>query len=80
MYDTGPPAVDSVRAMMQQSIGAVPDGLPVSTVAMSDEYDPVALWLRANARPFFDREAHAGRSAARSRLRRRVPFLASAHE
>ena len=45
--------------MMQQSIGAVPDGLPVSTVAMSDEYDPVAMWLRANARPFYDREAHA---------------------
>ena len=51
--------MDSVRAMMQQSIGAVPDGLPVSTVAMSDEYDPVAMWLRANARPFYDREAHA---------------------
>jgi len=50
--------VDSVRAMMQQSIGAVPDGLPVSTVAMSDEYDPVALWMRAGARPFYDREAH----------------------
>nr|MYU47907.1 enhanced serine sensitivity protein SseB [Streptomyces sp. SID7803] len=33
--------------------------LPVSTVAMSDEYDPVAMWLRANARPFYDREAHA---------------------
>ena len=26
VYDTSPPAVDSVRAMMQQSIGAVPDG------------------------------------------------------
>lgn len=51
--------MDSVRAMMQQSIGAVPDGLPVSTVAMSDEYDPVALWMRASARPFYDREAHA---------------------
>ncbi|MFB7756668.1 enhanced serine sensitivity protein SseB, partial [Streptomyces sp. NPDC056121] len=31
----------------------------VSTVAMSDEHDPVAMWLRANARPFYDREAHA---------------------
>ncbi|MGW2641042.1 enhanced serine sensitivity protein SseB C-terminal domain-containing protein [Streptomyces sp. NPDC001348] len=59
VYDTSPPSVDSVRAMMQQSIGAVPDGLPVSTVAMSDEYDPVALWMRAKARPFYDREAHA---------------------
>lgn len=47
VYDTSPSAVDSVRAMMQQSIGAVPDGLPVSTVAMSDDYDPVALWMRA---------------------------------
>lgn len=45
--------------MMQQSIGAVPDGLPVSTVAMSDELDPVVMWLRVNARPFYDREAHA---------------------
>lgn len=59
MYDTSPPAVDAVRAMMQQSVGAVPDGLPVSTVAMTDAHDPVALWLRANARPFYDREAHA---------------------
>jgi hypothetical protein len=63
VYDTSPPAVDSVRAMMQQSIGAVPDGLPVSTVAMSDEYDPVALWMRANARPFYDREAHGAPAA-----------------
>ncbi|GAA5050287.1 enhanced serine sensitivity protein SseB C-terminal domain-containing protein [Streptomyces similanensis] len=59
VYDTSPPAVDSVRAMMQRSIGAVPDGLPVSTVAMSDEFDPVAMWLRANSRPFYDRDAHA---------------------
>jgi hypothetical protein len=44
--------------MMRQSIAAVPDGLPVSTVAMSDDYDPVAMWLRVNARPFYDREAH----------------------
>ncbi|MGA6173298.1 enhanced serine sensitivity protein SseB C-terminal domain-containing protein [Streptomyces sp. NPDC012600] len=59
LYDSGRASVDAVRAMMRQSIGAVPDGLPVSTVAMSDEYDPVAMWLRANARPFYDREAHA---------------------
>ncbi|CAL9307353.1 MULTISPECIES: enhanced serine sensitivity protein SseB C-terminal domain-containing protein [unclassified Streptomyces] len=58
LYDTGPAAVDTVRAMMRESVSAVPDGLPVSTVAMSDGYDPVALWLRANARPFYDREAH----------------------
>ncbi|MCX4845050.1 enhanced serine sensitivity protein SseB C-terminal domain-containing protein [Streptomyces sp. NBC_00893] len=59
LYDTSPPSVDAARAMMQQSVSAVPEGLPVSTVAMSDEYDPVAMWLRANARPFYDREAHA---------------------
>ncbi len=44
--------------MMRQSVAAVPEGLPVSTVALSDEYDPVGMWLRANARPFYDREAH----------------------
>ncbi|MEU9335202.1 enhanced serine sensitivity protein SseB C-terminal domain-containing protein [Streptomyces sp. NPDC048290] len=59
VYDTSPTAVDAVRAMMHQSIGACPDGLPVSTVVMSDEYCPVAMWMRANARPFYDREAHA---------------------
>ncbi|MEV6050531.1 enhanced serine sensitivity protein SseB C-terminal domain-containing protein [Streptomyces sp. NPDC052107] len=59
VYDTSPAAVDSVRAMMQQSIGAVPEGLPVSTVAMTDDYDPVVMWMRAGARPFYDREAHA---------------------
>ncbi len=64
LYDTSPAAVDTVRSMMRQSIGSVPDGLPVSTVALSDPYDPVALWLRANARPFYDREAHAGRGPA----------------
>ncbi|MFD3559264.1 enhanced serine sensitivity protein SseB C-terminal domain-containing protein [Streptomyces sp. NPDC058686] len=63
VYDTSPVSVDAVRAMMQQSVVAVPDGLPVSTVAMSDEHDPVALWLRANARPFYDREAHAAPAA-----------------
>ncbi|MGC0329398.1 hypothetical protein RKD23_002388 [Streptomyces sp. SAI-170] len=63
VYDTSPPAVDSVRAMMHQSIGAVPDGLPVSTVAMSDEYCPVAMWMRTHARPFYDREAHGAVAA-----------------
>lgn len=66
LYDTSGPSVDAVRAMMQQSIGTVPEGLPVSTVAMADEYDPVAMWLRVNSRPFYDREPHApaGRGAA----------------
>ncbi|MEQ4194441.1 MULTISPECIES: enhanced serine sensitivity protein SseB C-terminal domain-containing protein [Streptomyces] len=64
VYDPGTQAVESVRAMMRQSVGAVPDGLAVSTVAMSDPYDPVALWLRAHARPFYDRDAHAAPPAS----------------
>jgi hypothetical protein len=59
VYETSPAAVESVRSMMRLSVGAVPDGLPVSTVAMADDHDPVALWMRANARPFYDRDAHA---------------------
>lgn len=64
LYDDGDRSVESVRAMMHQSVGAVPEGLPVSTVAMSDAYDPVAMWLRANSRPFFDRDAHGAAPAA----------------
>lgn len=60
LYDNGPQAVEAARQMMQQSIAAVPEGLPVSSVAMSDDYDPVAMWLRRQSRPFFDRDAHAG--------------------
>ncbi|MEU6079705.1 enhanced serine sensitivity protein SseB C-terminal domain-containing protein [Streptomyces sp. NPDC047108] len=60
LYDASPEAVESARAMMQQSVGAVPEGLPVSTVAMSDAYDPVAMWLRTFARPFFDRDVYGG--------------------
>lgn len=60
LYDAGQASVDSVRLMMQQSVGALPDGLPVSSVAMSDDHDPVTMWLRSHARPFFDRDAHAG--------------------
>jgi hypothetical protein len=58
MYDTSPGAVEAVRVMMQQSAGAVPAGLPVSTVAMTDEYDPVAMWMRVHAAPFYDRDVH----------------------
>lgn len=57
LYDTSAPAVEAVRALMQRAIAQAPQGLAVSTVAMSDEYDPVALWLRANSRPFYHREA-----------------------
>ncbi|MFD9684843.1 enhanced serine sensitivity protein SseB C-terminal domain-containing protein [Kitasatospora sp. NPDC059088] len=57
LYESSPPAVEAVRALMQRAIAVAPEGLAVSTVAMADEFDPVALWMRANARPFFDREA-----------------------
>jgi hypothetical protein len=59
VYDTGPQAVEAVRAMMQQSIGGLPQGLPVSTVAMADDHDPVTMWMRAHAQPFFDREVNS---------------------
>ncbi|WSL80786.1 enhanced serine sensitivity protein SseB C-terminal domain-containing protein [Kitasatospora sp. NBC_01266] len=57
LYDTSPPAVEAVRALMQRAIAQAPPGLAVSTVAMSDDHDPVALWMRANTRPFYHREA-----------------------
>ncbi|QKW09321.1 enhanced serine sensitivity protein SseB C-terminal domain-containing protein [Streptomyces sp. NA04227] len=56
VYESSAPAVESVHTMMRQSVGAVPEGLAVSTVALTDEHDPVAMWLRAHARPFYDRE------------------------
>ncbi len=65
VYETSPAAVESVRAMMSQSVGVVPDGLAVSTVAMADDHDPVALWMRANARPFYDRDAHGPAGSGR---------------
>ncbi|MFD6416377.1 enhanced serine sensitivity protein SseB C-terminal domain-containing protein [Streptomyces sp. NPDC060194] len=64
LYDTARSSVEATRAMMRQSVGAVPEGLPVSTVAMSDAYDPVVMWLRANARPFYDRDAHGAAPSA----------------
>lgn len=57
LFDSSPQAVESVRQMMQHALAAAPAGVPVSTVAMSDPYDPVATWLHARARPFFDRGA-----------------------
>lgn len=54
--DPGERSAEAVREMMRQAITAVPDGLPVGTVAMADVYDPVAMWLRANTRPFYDRD------------------------
>ncbi len=58
LYDKSQQAVESVRLMMRQAVGVVPDGLPVSTVAMADAYDPVAMWMQANSRPFFDRDLY----------------------
>jgi hypothetical protein len=58
LYDTGPRSVEPVRLMVQQSLAAAPDGLPLATVAMADEYDPVAMWMRVYSRPFYDREAY----------------------
>ncbi|MFC4493870.1 enhanced serine sensitivity protein SseB C-terminal domain-containing protein [Streptomyces ovatisporus] len=63
LYDTGRQAVESAQQMMRESVAAVPDGLPVSSVAMSDDYDPVAMWLRRNSRPFFDRDVPAAHAA-----------------
>ncbi|WP_323369187.1 enhanced serine sensitivity protein SseB C-terminal domain-containing protein [Streptomyces alkaliterrae] len=64
LYDGSPPSVEAVQQMMRRSVSAVPEGLPVSTVLMADEYDPVAMWLRANARPFFDRDAQGAPAPA----------------
>ncbi|MFC5721250.1 enhanced serine sensitivity protein SseB C-terminal domain-containing protein [Streptomyces gamaensis] len=60
LYDTSPAAVESVRSMMREAVAVVPEGLPVSTVAMADEHDPVVLWMRARTRPFYDRDAAGG--------------------
>ena len=56
LYDNAPHSVEAAQQMMRQSISVVPEGLPVSSVAMSDDYDPVAMWLRRQSRPFFDRD------------------------
>ncbi len=55
LFDSGPAAVESVRLMMEHSLAFAPAGVAVSTVAMSDPYDPVALWLQVRAAPFYDR-------------------------
>ncbi|GAB2614255.1 enhanced serine sensitivity protein SseB C-terminal domain-containing protein [Streptomyces capparidis] len=57
LYDPGPQSMEAARQMMQRSVVAAPEGLPVSTVVMADEYDPVVMWMRAVQRPFFDRDA-----------------------
>ena len=75
LYDHGQQSVESVRRMMEQSVAAAPDGLPVAGVEIADDYDPVAMWLRRNARPFFDREAPAAGSPAPAG----APGVPSAH-
>lgn len=57
LYDTSPPAVEAARALVHRAVSAAPDGVAVSTVLLFDEYDPVALWLRAGGQPFYDRQA-----------------------
>jgi len=64
LYDTSPPAVEAARALVQRAVAHAPEGLAVSTVVMADEYDPVAMWMRAHARPFFDRDAQLAQPPA----------------
>ncbi|WP_079032345.1 enhanced serine sensitivity protein SseB C-terminal domain-containing protein [Streptomyces specialis] len=68
--DPGERTAAAVRWMMSRAIEAVPDGLPVGTVAMADAFDPVAMWLRANTRPFYDRDAPGTPGQDPSRLHR----------
>lgn len=72
LYDTGAQSVAAAQSMMQESVAAVPPGLAVSTVALADDHDPVAMWMRANSRPFFDRGAYGGGPAAPP-MRLRLP-------
>ena len=46
--------------MMRHALPGAPEGVAVSTVAMSDPFDPVALWLQVRALPFFDRPVTGG--------------------
>ncbi|WP_445330471.1 enhanced serine sensitivity protein SseB C-terminal domain-containing protein [Streptomyces sp. GSL17-111] len=62
VYEGGPhagQAAHTALSTVRQAAGALPPGLPVSAVTMSDAHDPVAMWLHAHARPFFDRDAAA---------------------
>ncbi len=60
LYDTSPPAVEAARALVQRAAAQAPEGPAVSTVMMADEFDPVAMWMWANSRPFFDRQGAPG--------------------
>jgi hypothetical protein len=64
LYDNGQQSLDAARQMMELSVPALPEGLAVSRVAMSDDFDPVAMWLRRNSRPFFDRDVQVAQTAA----------------
>lgn len=63
LYDSSPQSLEAAAQMMEASVPALPEGLPVSRVSMADDYDPVAMWLRRNARPFFDRDLQAPQTA-----------------
>ncbi|MGD9482207.1 enhanced serine sensitivity protein SseB C-terminal domain-containing protein [Streptomyces sp. TRM70308] len=56
LYEPGGPALHAATAMVRQAASAVPEGLPVAVVPLGDPHDPVAMWLRAHGRPFFDRD------------------------
>ncbi|MFC5906733.1 enhanced serine sensitivity protein SseB C-terminal domain-containing protein [Streptacidiphilus monticola] len=60
LFDSSPAAVEAVRRMMEHALPAAPEGVAVSTVAMADPYDSVALWLQARTVPFFDRGVSGG--------------------
>lgn len=57
--DTSPASITTAREAVQRAAAHAPEGLAVSVVVMADEFDPVAMWLRAEARPIFDRTAVA---------------------
>jgi hypothetical protein len=59
LYEGGPHAADAVQTMMRQCAAAAPDGLALTTVSLADEFDPIAMWMRAS-RPFYAREAVPG--------------------
>jgi hypothetical protein len=54
LADSSPNSVDAVGQLMESALPSAPEGLAISTVAMSDPYDPVALWLHAHVGPFYD--------------------------
>lgn len=56
LQDASAAAAETVRQMVERSLTSAPEALPLSTVAMSDPYDPVATWLSARVPAFYDRD------------------------